>query len=130
MEEQTLIQHNEWAEFDGVAYTAWKLLPRVTISPECVISLGMKALAALDNPKAVKLFHDGRRSRIGIRSSHTEDPRAFPVGYKSKGKNGVVHARRFCKRFNIQFAGTVEFLNVKTEDEMLILDFKSARQLR
>lgn len=130
MEEHSLIQNNEWAEFDGVAYTAWKLLPRVTINQDCVISFGMKAIEALHRPETIKLFYDGRGSRIGIKPSITDDQRAFPVRYRQGKKYGFISAKRFCKRFNIRFEGTIEFLNVQTENEMLILDFRQARQLR
>ena len=133
MNEQLLTfteSNSEWFEFDGVAYPASKLGPRVTLNPAGILRLGMRSLEALNEPKAVKLFFDARHSRMGIKPSSPDDPRAFPVRHQANHKHGYVHAKRFCKRFNITFDGTVEFLNAKVDkDGMMILEFSNARLL-
>lgn len=131
MEEQlfTTATQDEWIEFDGVAYPAAKLRPRVTLNNEGHIGLGKRSIEILERPEAVRFFFDPRNGgRIGILPSKRDELRAFPVKYKKS--SGYIYANRFCSRFGIKFEYTIEFVDVQKDGSgMLVLELTKARRL-
>ncbi|MGH9946035.1 MAG: hypothetical protein ACRD6X_02420 [Pyrinomonadaceae bacterium] len=104
-----------------------------TISKLGHIFLNRRTLEALDQPDAVTLMYDRRRSIIGVMSSTLQRPNAYPLKRKdaktSRGR--MVYAMNFCKHYDINPTETLAFLSPEiNKDGILILNLNDVRSVK
>lgn len=120
----------DWQEFKGGEHRERYKQMRVTMNIGCEIHLSMRAFAALERPKAVKLFFDVGGSRIGVKAVPAGE-KTFEVVRRSEGPFGYIRAMSFCRYYGVKPEATIEFQDVSIEaDGIMVLDLKTARRLR
>ena len=120
---------NDWIEFKENSYELKRKLPRVLLTELKLFRLNRKALELIGNPKAVCLFYDAGRNRIGIRADENGSNHSLPIRMRDRGgQTGTVHAAMFCNRFGIRPEVTIEFDSVRVDaDGTLILELGTAK---
>ncbi len=123
-----MYMQTEWSEYKETRRELKQRKPRVLLSAEGALTLNGKALELLGNAGAIRLLFDIQKSRIGVRAEDPEVEHALPLRvYK---KSALVHIKGFCNRYSIKLESTIEFADVRTDsDGVLLLDLTTARRL-
>lgn len=120
-----------WGEFEDGPTAPRASRLHVTLSPRSVIHLNGNVHEKLGKPDFVRLFFDRLNSRIGILPTHKATPQAFPVKTKGKGRQRIIWASPFCKRYGIHFDTIRAFADPEIDTEgLLSLDLLNTSGIR
>ena len=111
-----------WKEFAGTAPHSRSGV-YVSIKESGVILLNRRAFEVLGQPKMVSLLFDEENNAMGLRPCNPLMPNAFPLLPRGRAGARAISALAFCKENQIEPTGTIRFLNVEMEKDMMILDF-------
>ena len=101
----------------------------VTLNPRGHLVLGRHAVAALGEPKRVKVLYDAFNNRLGLRRVPEQTPKSF--GLAKRGSHGarVVHIYGVLATEDIKVPETIHFQDAYFDEQenALVLDLRTAR---
>lgn len=118
---------SDWLEYKETRRELRQRRPRVLLSADGALRLNPRALELIGNPAAIRLLFDVQNSRIGVCGEDPELDYALPL--RSEKKSSLVHIKSFCTRYRITLETTIEFVDVRTDDDgVMLLDLTTARR--
>ena len=119
-----------WEYFDDGPVSSPRERIYVTVNRDGRFFLNEKALEALGTPHGVALMYDRREKVIGIRPSQPNRRETHLLRGKHQSTGRVIHAKRFCRRFDIRPSETYAFVNVESIDgPILLLDLNDVHSV-
>ncbi len=83
----------------------------------------------MGEPKAVTMWYDAEKKRVGFKSAKLKDFSAYPVrGIRPRSRQGVVTGRKFCTHYGISYEESRSF-PAEFEDGMLIIDLDNHNRI-
>lgn len=121
---------DQWEQFEAGPNEPSSEKLYVSINGKGQILLNKKTVDCLEAPAAVILFFSKPSSKIGIRAARPIDKGAFPLKSRPRSHSRMVHASPFCRNHGIRVNGTVSFVDIKLDnDGLLILDLNKTTRV-
>ncbi|MGE3466306.1 MAG: hypothetical protein AB7J13_05180 [Pyrinomonadaceae bacterium] len=116
----------------------WTLLPRddfrtqsaglyVSMNPLGEIVINGFTHTRLGAPAAFQILFDGVNNRIALKPADLGMKHAYPA--RKRGRTGarIIRAYRLLKEFGLKLPDTMEFQDIAIEEQMLVMDLRTAR---
>src|SRR5436190_3292000 len=116
----------QWELFERVPTGRVARNLRVSLNQRGGFALNQKAFDDLGEPKAVELFFDKINKLVGMRPCDPDLKHAYSVKAQGNSKSYLVRAQAFCTFYGIEVTGTMLFVGPTIEENMLVLDLKTA----
>jgi hypothetical protein len=120
------MSRRSWKEFGGVAARRIPDEIRASITPGGDITFDEGTFRKLGEPQAMLLFYEERSRTIGLKPASPDVHNAVLVRVRHARSNRVVRSMPFLRENGIELDRTLRFPFPFIEDEVLILDLKSA----
>ena len=121
---------DQWEQFEAGPNKPSGAKLYVSINGKGQILLNKKVVDCLEAPAAVVLFFSKPSQKIGIRAARPIDRGAFPLKSRPRSHSKMVHASPFCRNHGIRVNGTVSFVDIKLDnDGLLILDLNKTTRV-
>lgn len=121
---------DQWEQFEAGPNDRSDEKLYVSINGKGQILLYKKAVDCLEAPAAVILFFSKPSQKIGIRAARPIDKGAFPLKTRPRSHSRMIHASPFCRNHGIRVSGTVSFVDIKVDnDGLLILDLNETTRV-
>lgn len=99
----------------------------VSLCPDRLLFFNKKVHEAMGSPAAVQLLYSKRTDMIGLRSADLGMENAYEVKLRNRSGSRRVLLTSFCKKHGIKYRGNVQFLDIKVENGVLILNLLKTR---
>ena len=121
---------DQWEQFEAGPNDRSEEKLYVSINRKGQILLNKKAVECLEAPAAVVLFFSKPSQKIGGRDPRHNDKGAVPLKTRPLSHSRMIHASPFCRNYGIRVDGTVSFVDIKLEnDGLLILDLNKTTRV-
>ena len=120
------MKRRSWKEFKGVAA---RVLPgeiRSSINPTGEITFDIETFRRMGEPQAMFLLYEESTRTIGLKPAHPDLPNAVLVRVRHAKTNRVVRSAPFLNANGIEIATTLRFPYPALEDNILVLDLRTA----
>lgn len=98
-----------------------------TLNPHGHLVLSRHAVEQLGSPERVKVLYDGYNNRLGLAATEEPAPKSFRLSKRGPAGGRVVHINTVLIKEDIQVPETIQFVDAKFEDNILVLDLRTAR---
>ena len=121
-----LMIRRDWKIYKGVAARRIPETVRSSINPNGEITFDIDTYRKMGEPEAVCLMYEESKRTIGVKPAHADEPHAVLVRVRHALTNRVVRSRPFLAAYGIEIDRTLRFPYAFLENNVLILDLKSA----
>lgn len=119
-----------WIDFEDGPDSVDKGEVYVTLNKQGELLVNRIGHEALGRPEYVRLKYDKYDRAIGLQRVPRDTPGAFPVKPKGRCGHHVIRAKPLCRRWEIEIADTVRFLEPTLEEGILVLSLKKLKNAR
>lgn len=120
------MQRRDWKIYKGVAARRIPETVRSSINPNGEITFDLDTFRKMGEPEAMCLMYDESRRIIGLKPAHPDEPHAVLVRVRHERSNRVVRSMPFLRENGIHLDRTLRFPYSFLENNVLILDLRTA----
>lgn len=111
----------EWETFEGGPTPPQSERLHVTLSTRCILLMNRNTFEALGGPAAVKLMFDRSGRTIGVRPARDGEAKPFPLKPNPRDSHFAVHAKPFCRHYDVIPERAVKFAEPWFDGGVLVL---------
>lgn len=118
----------EWHELPNNDVSPQAAALRATLTPRGVFTLNKRTWTEMDEPEAVIILFDPVNNRIGLKPTTPSTRNAYRIGHFNRNHSKRIRAARLIAEYRLDLPETLEFRNVTTDENgILILDLRTAK---
>jgi hypothetical protein len=120
------MMRRDWKIFKGVAARRIPETVRSSINPSGEITFDLDTYRKMCEPEAMCLMYEPSKRVIGLKPAHADEPHAVLVRVRHARSNRVVRSMPFLRENGIELDRTLRFPFSFLENNVLILDLRTA----